>query len=211
MAAEKALIRVMVADDHPVVKEGLVSLIGRQPDMEVVAESSDGVEAVAAFLRCLPDVAVIDLRMPEMDGVSVVLRIRENIPSARIVILSTFDGDESIFRSLRAGAKGYLRKDTSREKLVECIHSVYHGKSWVEPSIAAKLAGRLRESELSPRELQVLQAIAEGKSNREIGEALKIGEGTVKIHVNHVLKKLGVRGRTEAVHAALKRGIVFLQ
>lgn len=204
------MIRVLVADDHPVVKEGLIALIGRQPDMEVVGEASDGIEAVATFQRCLPDVAVIDLRMPGMDGVEVVSRIRARIPAARIVILSTFDGDESIYRSLRAGASGYLRKDTSRERLVECIRSVHQGNSWVEPSLAAKLAVRVREMELSPRELQVLQAIAEGKSNREIGRALKIGEGTVKIHVNHVLKKLGVRGRTEAVHAALQRGIVFL-
>lgn len=204
------MIRVLVADDHPVVKEGLIALIGRQPDMEVVGEASDGIEAVATFQRCLPDVAVIDLRMPGMDGVEVVSRIRASLPSARIVILSTFDGDESIYRSLRAGASGYLRKDTSRERLVECIRSVHQGNSWVEPSLAAKLAVRVREMELSPRELQVLQAIAEGKSNREIGRALKIGEGTVKIHVNHVLKKLGARGRTEAVHAALQRGIVFL-
>ena len=204
------MIRILVADDHPVVKEGLISLIDRQPDMEVVGEASDGVEAVTTFQKCIPDVAVIDLRMPGIDGIEVVSRIRARNPSARIVILSTFDGDESIYRSLRAGASGYLRKDTSRERLVECIRSVHQGNSWVEPSLAAKLAGRVREMELSPRELQVLQAVAEGKSNREIGRTLKIGEGTVKIHVNHVLKKLGVRGRTEAVHAALQRGILFL-
>ena len=178
--------------------------------MEVIAEASDGMEAIEAYQKCMPDVAMIDLRMPKMDGVQVVSTIREKAPTARIVILSTFDGDESIYRSLRAGARGYLRKDASRDSLIECIHCIYQGKSWVEPSLAAKVASRVRESELSPREIQVLQAIAEGKSNREIGQLLNIGEGTVKIHVNHVLKKLGVRGRTEAVNAALKRGIVFV-
>lgn len=204
-------IRIMIADDHPVVREGLAALINRQEGMAVVAEASDGVEAVGTFHQCAPDVCMVDLRMPKMNGIQVVSAIREKVPDARIVILSTYDGDENVYQSLRAGAKGYLRKDASRDSLVECIHSVYEGKSWVPPSMALKLADRVSESELSPRELEVLQLMVNGKTNKEIGASLGIGEGTVKIHVNHLLKKLAVRGRTEAINTALKRGIVYLE
>ena len=198
----------MIADDHPVVREGLASLINRQPDMEVVAEASDGMKAVETYNQCHPDLAVIDLRMPKMDGVQVTTAILKKTPGARIVILSTYDGDENIYQSLRAGAQGYLRKDATREALLECLHTVYEGRPWIEPAIAGKLAKRMRELDLSPRELEVLRLMVAGKINKEIADLLNISEGTVKIHVNHLMRKLGVRGRTEAMNAALKRGIV---
>ncbi|HET7840636.1 MAG TPA: response regulator transcription factor [Terriglobia bacterium] len=203
-------IRILVADDHPVVREGLTALINRQPGMEVVAEARDGAEAVEIFHKAHPDITMVDLRMPKMDGIQVISKIRELTPDARVIMISTFDGDENIYQSLRAGAKGYLRKDADCETLVECIQAVNHGQSWVQPAVAQRLADRVSETELSPRELQVLQCMVNGKTNKEIGNLLDIGEGTVKIHVNHLLKKLGVKGRTEAINVALKRGIVFL-
>ncbi len=203
-------IRIMVADDHPVVREGLAALINRQPGMEVIAEARDGAEAVEIFHKAHPDITMVDLRMPKMDGIQVIAKIREQTPDARVIMISTFDGDENIYQSLRAGAKGYLRKDADSETLVECIQAVNQGQSWVQPAVAQRLADRVSETELSPRELQVLQLMVNGRTNKEIGNSLDIGEGTVKIHVNHVLKKLGVKGRTEAINIALKRGIVFL-
>ncbi len=210
MTEENGQIRIMIADDHPVVREGLAALINRQPGMEVVAEAADGAEAVEAFHRALPDVTMLDLRMPKLDGINVISKIREEDPEARIIMLSTYDGDENVYRSLRAGAKGYLQKGAGQESLIECIQAVHQGQTWVQPSAAQQLADRVGETELSPRELQVLRLVVDGKTNKEIGLALDIGEGTVKIHVNHVLKKLGVKARTEAINVALKRGIVFL-
>jgi two-component system NarL family response regulator len=205
---EPELIRVLIADDHPVVREGLSALIKRQPDMTVVAEASEGREAIEQFLRHRPDVALIDLRMPQMDGVEVILAIRERAPNARLVVLTTFDGDEGIYRALHAGAKAYLLKDTSSERLLECIHTVHAGKSYLPPDVATKLARRVSSPDLSPRELEVLRLIVDGKSNKEIGDILHVAEGTVKVHVNHILNKLGVSGRTAASIAALERGIV---
>ncbi len=210
MTEQHIPIRIMVADDHPVVREGLTALINRQPGMEVVAEACDGAEAVEVFRKAHPDITMVDLRMPKMDGIQVISKIREATPEARVIMISTFDGDENIYQSLRAGAKGYLRKDADQRTLVECIQAVSQGQSWVQPAVAQRLADRVSETELSPRELQVLQLMVNGKTNKEIGVSLDIGEGTVKIHVNHVLKKLGVKGRTEAINIALKRGIVFL-
>jgi two-component system NarL family response regulator len=205
---EPELIRILIADDHPVVREGLSALISRQPDMTVVGEASEGREAVEQFLRHRPDVALIDLRMPQMDGVEVILAIRERAPNARLVVLTTFDGDEGIYRALQAGAKAYLLKDTSSEKLLECIHAVHAGKSYLPPDVATKLARRVGSPDLSPRELEVLRLIVDGKSNKEIGDILHVAEGTVKVHVNHILNKLGVDGRTAASITALERGIV---
>jgi two-component system NarL family response regulator len=201
-------IRVLVADDHPVVREGLSALINRQPDMKVVAEASDGGEAVEQFFRYHPDVALIDLRMPHLDGLHVILHIRQRSRDARLIVLTTFDDDEDIYRALRAGAKGYLLKETPREQLLESIRKVRAGKSDIAPVAAAKLAERLSRPGLSKRELEVLHLVAHGKSNQEIGAVLSIGEGTVKVHLNHILDKLGVSNRTAAGVAALERGLI---
>jgi len=210
-APAKDVTRVLVADDHQVVREGLVAIITREPDMTVVAEAGNGRQAVEQFFRHRPDVALMDLRMPEMDGVEAITAIREKNADARIVVLTTFDGDEDIYRGLRAGAKAYLLKDATGEELLECIRNVNRGKMCVPPTIAAKLAGRLSASELTARELEVLELMAEGRSNREIAHSLTITEGTVKAHVNNILNKMNVSGRTEAVTIAIKRGIVHLK
>ncbi len=203
-------IRVLIADDHPVVREGLKALIDRRPDMKVVAEAANGQETVEQVFTHHPDVTLMDLRMPQMDGVEAISAIRERDPAARIIILTTFDGEEDVYRGLRAGAKAYLLKDAPREELLECIHAVHAGKTWIPPDVAAKLATRVSASDLTPRELEVLQMIVAGKSNKEIGVILHISEGTVKVHVNHILQKMGVGGRTEASIEALKRGLVRL-
>jgi len=204
-------VRILIADDHPVVREGLVALINRRPDMVVVAEVSNGREAVEQFLRHRPDVALLDLRMPEMDGVEAIAAIRQKIPTARLIVLTTFDEDEDIYRGLRAGAKAYLLKDAPRDDLLKCIRAVHEGQTIIPPSIAAKLADRLTTSELTRREIQVLQLVADGKGNKEIAVALSISEGTVKTHVSSILAKLDAADRTQAVTVALRRGILRLQ
>jgi two-component system NarL family response regulator len=204
------LLRVLVADDHPVVREGLVSLIRRHPDMQVVAQASNGREAVEQFLNHRPDVALLDLRMPVVDGITALISICEKEPSARIAIISSYQLEEDIYRALRAGALGYILKDASQEQLAECLHSVAEGRTWVPPQIGAKLARRVADQELTRREVQVLSAVAAGKSNKEIGAAFKISEATVKVHMTHLLEKLKVTGRTEAINVAVKRGLVHL-
>jgi two-component system NarL family response regulator len=203
-------VRVLIADDHPVVREGLVALINRRPDMLVVAEVSNGREAVERFLRHRPDVALLDLRMPEMDGVEAIAAIRRKIPTARLIVLTTFDEDEDIYRGLRAGAKAYLLKDAPRDELLKCIRDVHGGQTVIPAPIAAKLADRLTTSGLTRREIQVLQLVADGKGNKEIAVALSISEGTVKTHVSAILTKLDAADRTQAVTIALKRGILRL-
>ena len=203
-------VRILIADDHPVVREGLVALINRQPDMEVIAEVSNGQEAVKQFFHHHPDIALLDLRMPVMDGVEVIAAIRQKIPTARFIILTTFDEDEDIYQGLRAGAKAYLLKDAPRDELLKCIRDVHEGQTIIPPPIAAKLADRLTTSELTRREVQVLQCVADGKSNKEIAIALSISEGTVKTHISSILTKLDAADRTQAVTIALKRGVLRL-
>lgn len=204
-------IRIVIADDHPVVREGLRSLVSRLPDMRIVAEASTGREAVALCLRHKPDIALVDLRMPEMSGVEAISALRERAPAVRAIVLTTFDGDEDVYRSLCAGAKAYLLKDAPREELLACIRAVHEGKTWVSSLAAAHLAARLSEEALTARELEVLRLMAAGKSNKEIGTALFVTEGTVKVHVNHILRKLNVSGRGEAIAQAAKRGIVHIE
>jgi len=199
---------LMVADDHPVVREGLVAVIERQCDMRVVAQASNGREAVDQFLSRRPDVGLLDLRMPVMNGVDAVVAICERAPAARLIILSTYQGQEDIYRALRAGAQGYLLKDAPAEELVRSIRAVSSGKSWIPPAVGAVLAKRVTDRELTPRETEVLRTLAVGKSNKEIGAAFNISEATVKVHVTHILEKLKVTGRTEAINVAVRRGLV---
>ncbi len=204
-------IRILIADDHPVVREGLSALINRRPDMTVVAEASNGREAVKQFLLHRPDIALLDLRMAEMDGVDAIAAIRAQVPTARIIVLTTYDHDENIYRGLQAGAKAYLLKDVPREELLACIRTVHAGQTYIPSAIAAKLANRRNDSALTAREHEVLEFMADGKANKEIAAALHVSEGTVKTHVNAILKKLDAIDRTQAVIIALKRGIVRLE
>lgn len=209
-AAKKERISILVADDHGVVREGLVSLIKRKSDMTVVGEASNGREAVDLWKEHRPDVTLLDLRMPELDGVGAIKEIRQFDPNAHIVVLTTFDGDEDIYRAIKAGAKAYLLKDTAREALMDCIRRVHAGETCIPPLLAAKLAQRVSGEALSEREIEVLQRIAAGKSNKEIGAELFISEGTVKSHVKSIFAKLSVISRTEAVATATRRGLIRL-
>jgi two-component system, NarL family, response regulator len=204
-------LRVLIVDDHAVVREGLAALINRCPDMLVVAEAATGREAVEQHLRHSPDVTLMDLRMPEMDGVDAIVAIRRECPTARIIVLTTFDDDEDIFRGLQAGAKGYLLKDVPSEELIECLRAVHRGKTVIPPAVAARLASRLMTTALTTRELEVLTLMAEGKGNKEIADALFVSEATAKTHVNAILRKMDAEGRTEAVTTALKRGVLRLK
>ena len=203
-------IRILIADDHPVVREGMAAMIERRPDMTVVAEVENGRLAVVAFQEHQPDITLMDLRMPEMGGVAAIHAIRNQFPAARIVILTTYDGDEDIYRGLAAGAQAYLLKDSPRDDLLTAIRAVHAGQRHISSEVAAKLAGRLLVPTLTPREMDVLQLIVAGKSNRTIGLELNITEGTVKAHVNNLLGKLGVNDRTQAVTEALRRGLIHL-
>jgi two-component system NarL family response regulator len=203
-------IRVMVVEDHHVVRQGLVALLNTVPDMRVVAEGADGKEAVELFQQHEPDVTLMDLRMPTMSGVDAVIEIRRNFPAARIIVLTTFDGDEDIYRALQAGARAYLLKGMFGDELMDAIRAVHAGKSRIPPAVAERLASRMGSPGLTARELDVLKLIVAGKRNKEIGEELRISEATVKTHINNILSKLGVTDRTQATTAALQRGIVHL-
>jgi two-component system NarL family response regulator len=185
-------------------------MINRRPDMRVVAEAVDGREAIAKYVALSPDVALLDLRMPHMDGIEALTALRQQVPSARVVIITTYQSEEDIYRALRAGAQGYLMKDVSVDELMQCIRAVSQGKTWIPPVIGAKLANRVTTRELTARETEVLRAVVMGKSNKEIGVALNISEATVKVHMTHILEKLKVTGRTEAINVAVKRGLMNL-
>jgi DNA-binding NarL/FixJ family response regulator len=205
---EKNSISVLIADDHPLAREGMSSLINRRSNMHVVAEANNGAEAVELFFATKPDVALIDLRMPVMDGIQTVLSIRERKPDAKIGIVSAFQCEEDIYRVLRAGARGYLVKGASIDEIFQCIETIGKGNTWIPPWVGAKLAKRVCDRELTAREMEVLHAVTSGKSNKEIGVVFDISEATVKVHVTHVLEKLHVAGRTEAINVAVKRGLV---
>ena len=201
-------IRVLIADDHEVVREGLAAMINRQPDMRVVAEAPDGVDAVRRWSEERPDVSLVDLRMPRLDGVGFISQVRALDPKARILILTTFDGDEDIYRGMRAGAKAYLLKDAPREQLLQCIRAVHAGDTFLPPNVAAKLAAQVSGERLTDRELEILKCMSAGDSNKSIARTLSISEGTVKTHVKSVLFKLGATSRTEAAAIAARRGLV---
>src|SRR6267378_3207287 len=204
------IIRILIADDHTVVRDGLVAIVRQEQDLEVVGETGDGQQAVELWKKHQPDVTLMDLRMPGLDGVNAIYAIRAVDPKARIIVLTTFDGDEDIYRGMRAGAKSYLLKDVRREELFQCIREVHAGRTFLPPAVAAKLAERLPTEELTPREREVLRLLAEGKPNKLIGADLAITEVTVKSHVQSLFRKLNVLSRTEAIAVANRRGLLHL-
>jgi DNA-binding NarL/FixJ family response regulator len=201
-------IRVLIADDHVTVLEGLVAIIGRQKDMVVAAQASNGRDAVRLWESCRPDVALIDLRMPQLDGAAAIEAIRQLDPAARVIVLTTFDTDTDIGNAVKAGAKGYLLKDAPREELLDSIRKVHAGQTAIPQALVAKLATSISSEPLTGRELEVLALLARGKSNKEIGANLYISETTVKTHLRSVFAKLNVLSRTEAIAAATRRGLV---
>ena len=202
---------MVIADDHPIVREGLRALLKKQRDIEVVAEASDGSEAVEQALLHRPDLLLLDLRMPEMNGLAVLRAIHEKLPEAKIVVLTSYGGDQEIYRALQAGAKAYLLKDSPHRELLECIRTVHSGRTWVPPAVGAELAARMEMPRLTDREVEIVQLMAAGKSNKEIGASLGISQNTVKVHLLHIFKKLGATGRLDALRIALERGIAHLQ
>jgi len=205
-----AKIRVILADDHPVVRDGLAAIVNQQPDMQVVAEAEDGEVAIELYEKHRPDVMVLDLRMPRRDGVAVVQHVLERHPKARLLIMTTYDGDEDIFRSLSQGAKGYILKDAPRQEILSAIRAVSRDEPYTSSTIAAKAIQHMARPSLTHRELDVLQQLAQGRSNKDIGRRLQISEGTAKTHVKSILTKLDAISRTEAVSVAHKRGLVRL-
>jgi len=204
------MIRVLIADDHPVVRSGLTMIIQYTLGIEATAEASTGLEAVQLFFQHQPDVVLMDLKMPTMSGVEAITTILKGAPEARIIVLTTYDGDEDIYRGLQAGAKGYLLKSVTREELIHAIQQVHAGHKYIPAEVGARLAERMSSPQLTERERQVLMQMCEGKSNQEIAETLHISEGTVKFHVNGILRKLAVSDRTQAVLVALRKGIANL-
>jgi len=203
-------IRVLIADDHFVVRMGLIAVVDTEPDMMVVGEASDGNQAVEMFQRLNPNLVLMDLRMPVKDGISATKEIRSKQPNARILMLTTYDGDTDIHRAIEAGAQGYVLKETTGDKLIPALRAVAAGGKWIPREIASRLASRRLFEELTPRELQVLQQMAKGLANKEIGDVLNITGHTVKDHLKSILGKLRVTDRTEAVTVALQRGIIQL-
>jgi two-component system NarL family response regulator len=201
-------IRVLIADDHVTVREGLAAIIGRQPDMVVAGEAAHGRDAVELWRKHHPDVALLDLRMPVLDGVGAIEEIRRQEALARVIVLTTFDTDADISRAIKAGAKGYMLKDAQREELLECIRKVHAGETSIPPALVAKLAAGMSNESLTGRELEVLTLLSCGKSNKEIGIHLYISETTVKSHLRSIFSKLSVLSRTEAIAAASRRGLV---
>jgi DNA-binding NarL/FixJ family response regulator len=208
--ADQAKVRVLVADDHPVVRHGIIANVKPQPDLIVVAEAADGVEALALMKEALPDVVLLDLRMPRMDGLEVLAEVKTSRLPCKVIIMTTFDSEEDVQRAMKAGARGYLLKDSTQEEILDAIRRVSLGETYLPARIVQKVAEGMRKPELSPREMEVLQCVAAGKSNKEIGSQLFIAEGTVKTHVKSLLDKLDVVGRTAAIREGVHRGLVRL-
>jgi DNA-binding NarL/FixJ family response regulator len=203
-------IRVLCVDDHPIVREGIGAIINLQPDMMLAGAAATGGEALERFFELRPDVALVDLQLPDMSGFDVIKKIRDKFPNARIIVLSSHEGDVDIQRALEAGAQGYVVKGIVRNELLEIIRSVHAGKRRLPAALAQKLTEHLADERISPRELDVLSLMAAGKRNKEIAGELSIAEDTVKMHVRNILSKLQVNDRTEAVTIALRRGIIHL-
>lgn len=203
-------IRILSVDDHPLLREGIAMLIENQPDMVLVAQASTGTEAIQQFREHQPDVTLMDLRLPDMSGIDALITIRTESPDACVVMLTTYEGDVEIQRALQAGARGYLLKTTPAKELVEVIRQTYAGKKRIPAEVAAQLAEHMGEEALTPREVEVLKHLAEGNRNKDIAERLFISEETVKVHIKHIMEKLGANDRTQSVAIAIRRGIIQL-
>lgn len=201
-------IRILVADDHFIVRMGLSAMVDTEPDMEIVAEASDGAEAIALFAKFNPDITLLDLRMPAVNGIEVAAAIRQKNPDARILMLSALNGDEDIHKALEAGVAGYVLKDATEENLIPAIRAVAAGERWIPQDVATRLSARGLFQELTARELQVLNKLIKGLANKQIAEALNISENTVKGFLKNILAKLHVADRTEAVAVAIQRGLI---
>ena len=208
--SSKSPIRVFSVDDHPLLREGIAALVNSQPDMVLVAQAATGGEAIQLFKEHLPDVTLLDLRLPDMSGIDVLIAIRGQLPEARIIMLTTFEGDVEIQRSLQAGARGYLLKNMPPTELLDVIRQVHAGKKRIPPEIASQLLEHMSDEVLTDREIEVLKEVAGGNRNREIAERLFISEETVKVHIKHIMEKLGASDRTQAVSIGLRRGIIQL-
>jgi DNA-binding NarL/FixJ family response regulator len=208
--SDQTRIRILCVDDHPLLREGIAAIINNQPDMVLVAEASNGTEAIQKFKEHLPDVTLMDLRLPDMSGVDSLIAIRADIPEARIIMLTTFEGDVEVQRALQAGARAYMLKNMPPKELVDGIRQVHAGKKRIPTEIAAHLAEHLSDDALTGREIDVLKHIAGGNRNRDIAERLFISEETVKVHIKHIMEKLGASDRTQAVAIAVRRGIIQL-
>ncbi|MEL6471844.1 MAG: response regulator transcription factor [Cyanobacteria bacterium J06623_4] len=204
-------ISILVAEDHGIVRQGIVSILQLQDDFTVVAEAKDGLEAVDLYTNLQPDITLMDLRMPNMEGVDAIAHIRKSSPQAKIIILTTYDTDEDIYRGLQAGARGYILKDADFEDLVDAVRTVNQGKRYLPPNVALKLAERMDTEELTERERDVLNMMARGTSTAALAAALQLSEGTIKFHINHIFQKLGVNDRTQAIIIALRRGLIRLE
>jgi DNA-binding NarL/FixJ family response regulator len=206
-----SVIRVMLVDDHLAFRKGMAALIESEPDLRVIAEAGDGTKALEIFRVNKPDVVLMDLRLPGMGGVEAIIAIRKEFPDARVIVLTTFDMDEDIFRAMQSGAKSYLLKDTPEDELAETIRAVHAGRQVLPRKVAARLAERQQRADLSEREVEALQLLIKGRSNKEIGAALFITEDTVKAHLKTLFSKLHVKDRTEAAISAIRHGIVHLE
>jgi DNA-binding NarL/FixJ family response regulator len=208
--SERAAIRVFSVDDHPLLREGIGALVNNQPDMILIGEAASGSEAIQLFRQLLPDVTLMDLRLPDMSGIDTLIAIRTEFPEARIIMLTTFEGDVEIQRALQAGARGYMLKNMPPTELLDVIRQVHAGKKRIPPAIASQLAEHLSDETLTEREVEVLREVAGGNRNRTIAEKLFISEETVKVHIKHIMEKLGAADRTQAVAIGVRRGIIQL-
>jgi DNA-binding NarL/FixJ family response regulator len=208
--SEQAPIRILCIDDHPLLREGIDTIVGSQPDMQLVAHAANAEDGIELFRKLRPDVTLMDLRLPDMSGIDAIVAIRKEFPEARIVVLTTFEGDVEIQRALEAGARAYLLKSLPPKELLEAIRQVHAGKKRISAHIAAQLAEHMSEEGLTARETEVLSKVAEGNRNRDIGNRLFISEDTVKVHIKHIMEKLGASDRTQAVAIGLRRGIIQL-